>query len=417
MFYSAEQEKRIQTEQAMMRSGDGVNVSLCQYKNVSCVRCCLPHIGGDSHVEDSEEKRIALSNRGNRAYRLKYSGGYLGPGNIVMRFKNFNPRNDPRIEASQYEDAFPDVGRAEMERRFSERRNLFLAIYDRDRAPQSLSRYMEAAQKREGYKYKPEASSGPASLFLGGSVPGKHRREGELPECQLLGFVDGEGRVGCLSHPLAETSQGYDGRDQAGFFKNTGCCRSIGCEASQEIRFLSASALRIFDRAVRGLSWYEYSRHATSVLVYYLRSYDFIFQMLDKALLLDRLTLAQLVEFTNTVYDAWPMRKPDWSERHPHNEIRIPESPISGMNGDETRSGTELTKGNELLLQDLHHHSGNDSDIMNSLDILSTDIPLAERIMYIALDTRFLKDHFAVQIRKARDHIERHMKSAIKIAS
>ena len=63
MFYSAERAKRIFAEQKIMRSGEGTAVSLCQYKHVSCVRCCLPHIGGDSHLEDSEEKRSALFNK------------------------------------------------------------------------------------------------------------------------------------------------------------------------------------------------------------------------------------------------------------------------------------------------------------------------------------------------------------------
>jgi len=44
---------------------------------------------------------------------------------------------------------------------------------------------------------------------------------------------------------------------------------------------------------------------------------------------------------------------------------------------------------------------------MNSLDILSADIPLAERVMYIALDAWFLQDHFAMQLQQARDHVEK----------
>jgi hypothetical protein len=371
MVYSAEQAKRILAEQEILRSGAAADVSLCQYKNVSCVRCCLPHIGGDSHLADSEEKRTARFNRSNLAYHLKYSGRYLGPGNIVMKFRNFNPLKDPQIEASQYEDSFPDVGREEMERRFSERRDLFLAIYGREQPGQSLPQYMKAAQINEGYKYKPEASAGPVSLFLGGSVP-KHPQKGELPECQLLGFVDGKRMVGCMAHPLAETSQGYDGRDQVGFFNHTGCCRSIGCEASKEFKFLSTSALKIFERTVDGMSWYEYSRHATSVLVYYLRSFDHILRMLDERELLGTLTLEQLVAFTNALCDKWPLRKPDWSA---------------------------------------HHHRSCDSDPMNSLAVLSTDIPLAERILYIALDTWFLQDHFVAQLQQARDHIERRMEA------
>ena len=176
-----------------------------------------------------------------------------------------------------------------------------------------------------------------------------------------------------MAHPLAETSQGYDGRDQVGFFHHTGCCRNVGCEASKEFKFLSASALKIFDKAVDGMSWYEYSRHATSVLVYYLRSYDHILQRLDERELLDTLTLEQLVEFTNTLYDEWPMRKPEWSEL-----------------------------GTSRMM--IHAR-------MNSLDILSTDIPLAERMMYIALDTWFLRDHFAIQLQQARDHVERRIEA------
>jgi hypothetical protein len=260
-----------------MCSGKPTDLSLCRYKNVACVRCCLPHIGGDSYLSP---------------------GGYLGPGGIVMQF---NPLKDPKIEASQYEDSFPDVGREEMERRFEERRTLFLEIYDAANPRQSLPLYMEAAQRNEGYKYKPAASAGPVSMFLGGSVPANHFQRGELPECQLLGFVDGKGTAGCMAHPLAETSHGYDGRDQVGFFNHTGCCARIGCEASKEFKFLSTSALKIFDKAVDGMSWYRYSRHATSVLVYYLRSYDSLLQRLDASGLLDTFTLEKLVEFTNTL--------------------------------------------------------------------------------------------------------------------
>jgi hypothetical protein len=113
-------------------------VSLCQYKNVSCVRCCLPHIGGDSHMEDSEAERIALRKRSRFAHHLKYSGRYPGPGRIVMKFRNFNPLKSPKIDASQYEDSFPDVGREEMKRRFAERRKRFLELYDPQRPRHSL---------------------------------------------------------------------------------------------------------------------------------------------------------------------------------------------------------------------------------------------------------------------------------------
>jgi hypothetical protein len=363
MFYSADQEKRIQEEQTILRSGEAGEANLCQYRNVSCIRCCLPHIGGDSHMEDSEETRMTLFNRDKLAYHLKYSGRYLGPGKIVMKFKNYNPLKDPGIDASQYEDSFPDVGKKEMETRFSIRRDLFLDIFDREKPRQSLIRYMDAAQRHEGYKYRVAAKSGPVSLYLGGSVPAKHFQKGELPECQLLGFVNGKGTVGCLAHPSAETSHGYDGRDHAGFFNHTGCCRNVGCEASQEFKFLSKAAMKVFDRAVDGMTWYEYSRHATSVLVYYLRSYDCIFRKLDDRKLLDEFTLERLVEFTNGLYDAWPMR---------------------------TQRGRDPKS----------------QEAMNSPDILSTSIPLAERIMYIALDTWFLRDRFDLQLRQAREFVE-----------
>jgi hypothetical protein len=370
MYHSAEQEIRIHAELKIMRSEDAADVSLCQYGNVSCVRCCLPHIGGDSHLKYSDESRAALFERNKLPNHLEYSGRYLGPGNLVMKFRNFNPLKGPRIEASQYEDSLPDVGRAEMERRFSERRRLFLAIYDREQPRQTLSRYMEAAQRKEGYRYRHEASSGPASLFLGGSVPEKRLQKGELPECQLLGFVNEGKRAGCMAHPLSETSRGYDGRDRAGFFHHTGCCDAVGCEASREFPFLSASAMKVFDGAVAGMSWYEYSRHATSVLVYYLRSYDSIIERLDEKNMLEAMTLRRLVGFTNTLHETWPLRYPDRSE---------------------------------------NHRPEHNSRFMDSLDILSADIPLAERIMYIALDTRFSRDHFTAQLRQAREHIERHI--------
>ena len=170
-----------------------------------------------------------------------------------------------------------------------------------------------------------------------------------------------------MAHPRAEISQGYDGRDRVGFFHHTGCCESVGCEASREFQFLSPSAMKIFARAVDGLSWYEYSRHATSVLVYYLRGFDHILQKLDARALLESLTLEQLVAFTNSLYDEWPLR----------------------------RSGRSINQG-------MMHAPVP----MNSLDILLTDIPLAERIMYIALDTWVLPDHFAVRLPQARDHVE-----------
>jgi hypothetical protein len=252
-------------------------------------------------MEDTDEERKALFNKDPIAYRRKYSNRYLGPGGIVMKFRNFSPQKDPKIVASQYEDAFQDVGKEEMERRFSERRALFLKLYDREKPEQSLSQYMKAAQRNEGYKYRPAAEAGPASMFLGGSVSKKNFGKGELPECQLLGFVDANGRAGCMAHPLAETSHGYDGRDRVGYFHHSGCCENVGCEASREFRYLSPSAMKVFDKTAAGMSWYEYSRHSTSVLVFYLRSYDCLLQKLDERELLDAMTLPQLVEFTNSI--------------------------------------------------------------------------------------------------------------------
>lgn len=333
-------------EQAIMRSAPANDVSLCQHQTVSCVRCCLPHIGGDSHIAAD--------------------GAYAGPRALAMKFKNFNPLKDPRIEASQYEDTFPDVGREEMERRFAERRRLFLKLYDRDRPRQSLPIYMEAAQSHEGYRYRHTAYSGPGSQYIQGSVSADLRK-GELPECQLLGFVDAGKRVGCMAHPFAETSRGFDGRDLVGFFHHSGCCDSVGCEASKEFRYLSPSALKVFDKAVDGMSWYEFSRHVTSVLVYYLRGYDHLLQMLDARRILDALAVERLVRFTNTLYEDWPLKH---------------------------------LSGNEALFPE----SG--SVPMNTLEILSAGIPLAERILYIALDTRFLEERFAEQLREARTHLE-----------
>jgi hypothetical protein len=311
-------------------------------------------------MEDSSEERAALFSKNRSAYNRKYANRYLGPRKLFMKFKNFNPLKDPQIEASQYEDAFQDVGREEMEKRFSQRRRLFLEIYDRGNPAASLQRYEKAAQENEGYGYRPAARTGPVSLFLGGSVPMKPVRRGALPECQLLGLVDGGSRVGCMAHPLAETSFGHDGRNMAGFFHNTHGCSRIGCEASKEFGYLSSSAMKIFDQAVMGLSWYEYSRHATSVLVYYLRGYDHLLQRLDERKLLDRCSLEQLCRFTNRLFDTWPLKRAD-------------------------------------------HDSGH----LDSLEILSSDIPLSERIIYLALDTCFRKDRFAVQLRQSRDHLEK----------
>ena len=82
---------------------------------------------------------------------------------------------------------------------------------------------------------------------------------------------------------------------------------------------------------------------------------------------MDTLALDQIAGFTNRLYDAWPIGKPDESVHPP----------------------------------------------MNSLEVLSTDIPLAERIMYIALGTWFQQDHFMLQLQQARDHLERQIEAFI----
>lgn len=317
-------------------------------------------------MENSDKIRDALLKKDPAAYSRRYADRYLGPDRILMKFRNFNPRKGPRIEASGYEDCFVDAGRQEMERRFAARRNLFLKIFDRERPRESLAEYMKAAGEREKYRYRHKAVAGPVSMFLGGSTVKDGSRRNALPECHLLGFVDSNGRAGCMAHPQAETSQGYDGRDQAGFFHHTGCCRNVGCEASKEYDSLSPSALKVFDRAVEGMSWYTYSRHGTSVLVYYLRGYDYVMQILDRKGILDTRNLNQLVQFTNAIFDSWPLK-----------------------------------------------NSGGDPSQQNNLDILGTDLSPAEKTMYIALDTRFLKKDFPLQLKTARDYI----KGCLKVLS
>ena len=83
----------------------------------------------------------------------------------------------------------------------------------------------------------------------------------------------------------------------------------------------------------------------------------------------------------------------------------------AGISRREGFPGTELTKGKKLLLQFLHDRLSCGSAPMNSLEILQTDIPLAERMMYIALDTWLLQDHLAIQLQQARDHVESRIKA------
>ena len=367
IYGSVEHEKRIMDKQSIMRSGTVANVNLCQHGNFSCVRCCLAHIGGDSPVDVFDVDDSAAGCAEDDTDR------YLGPGGTLMKFRNFNPRTGPRMEASQYEDAFPDVGREEMERRFATRRALFLNLYDRARPEQTLQQYMQMAQKSEGYRYRHEADAGPFSMYIGGTVSARQLQSGELPECHLLGFLDDEkAGVGCMAHHSTAMSRGYDGRDRVGFFHNSGCCESVGCEASREFRYLSAAARKIFDHAIEGMSWYEYSRHATSVLVYYLRGYEYIIQLLENMVHATPPTLSCLVGFTNDLYDNWPLRNPEKTADH-------------GANSSSGR--------------------------MDSLAILSTDIPLTERIFHIAIGSEFHRENFAVRSSEARAFVKQRIVS------
>ena len=375
IYGSADCEKRIMAEQSIMRSGAVANVNLCQYGNLSCVRCCLAHIGGDSPIYIGDDVSDTDDSSARRAAGCAEddTDRYLGPSGIVMKFRNFNPRKGPRMEASQYEDSFPDVGREEMERRFATRRALFLNLYDRSHPEQTLRKYMQAAWKNEGYRYRHEADAGPFSMYIGGTISTRQLQSGELPECHLLGFLDDEKtRVGCMAHHLTAMSQGYDGRDRVGFFHNSGCCEGVGCEASREFRYLSAAARKIFNRAVEGMSWYEYSRHATSVLVYYLRGYECVIQLLKDVARADIFTLPQLAEFTNDLYDNWPLR----------NHAKIAD-----------------------------YDANSRSDRMASLEILSSDIPLTERIFHIAIGSELCRDSFVAQLNEARVFIEQRIVS------
>jgi hypothetical protein len=145
--------------------------------------------------------------------------------------------------------------------------------------------------------------------------------------------------------------------------------KMLAVKRTGEFRFLSISAMKIFDQAVNGMSWYEYGRHATSVLVYYLKSDDHLLQQIDEGRLFDALDLKELIEFTHALYDKWPLQKPN-------------------------------------LFQNPQHD-------MSPLDILATDIPLGERIMYIALDTRFSSNQFGQHLRHARDHVQERIASLL----
>ena len=120
------------------------------------------------------------------------------------------------------------------------------------------------------------------------------------------------------------------------------------------------------------MSWYEYSRHATSVLVYYLRGYEYIIQLLKDVGRADIPTLSRLVEFTNELYDNWPLRN--------HEKVADDEA-------------------------------NPDSDQMDSLEILSIDIPLTERMFHIAIGSELCRDSFAARLNEARTFVKQRVAS------
>jgi len=328
MMYTNEQAEKIKRHLKELHSSEENDVSLCQYNGSSCVRCCLPHIGGDSTHELSKDERTKLFNKDNLAYRIRYENRYVGPKGILMKFNNFHPIKEPGFEVSHYEDSFEDEGQEEIEKNFSRRRKLFLKMFNPKEPDSSIAKYERKTKKEEGYRYKPSEGESLATLFFGGSIPQKNCGKGEAAECHLLGFLDEEKKeAGCLAHPFAPNTQGYDGRDKAGFFHNDSCSR-CSCTWSEEFRYLSDSARKVFERATNGMSWYDHSRHGTAVLVAYLRSYDNIIQMIDKKGKLDKMSLENLVEFTNNIFDNWPLKEHKWSIRHELSQARVSKFPV-----------------------------------------------------------------------------------------
>ena len=84
------------------------------------------------------------------------------------------------------------------------------------------------------------------------------------------------------------------------------------------------------------------------------------------------------IRYTNALHAEWPMKNPDGGVPHLPNAIQSHER--------------------NRCLKD-------DSGSMSSLEILSKGIPLS-RMMYIALDTRFLRAHFPIQLQQARNHVQ-----------
>jgi len=289
----------------------------------------------------------------------------------------------------------------------------------------------------------------------------------------------------------------HDGREQAGFFKNTDSCRVCDCAPSKEFGYLSDSSRKVFERFTKGMSWYEYSRHSTAVLVYYLRSYDYLIQKLDENGILEDLPLEKIVEFTNSLFETWPLKESHRGVFHESSQYRLPKLPAQGIflkkdeinwlvgtenefseyekllnesNWDESKKLSEriikevpyeisttdsgylftlnfqnnkkeihidIVNGNMPALKgefipelwraginlvhpdSVSHLTRGKAELLDEvirafpehlkkLQVLSMcGIPLAERIMYTALDTMFLKKHFKEQLKQARTHINK----------
>ena len=295
MFYSQDQVEAMEQYEKQLHDLSNNGASLCQFKGRSCVRCCMPHIGGDSHLFDHD-----ADNRSNNVYR------YLGPDGLLMQFNNFLVRGNPSFSVSKHEDSFEDVGKEEMERRFRERTQLFQEIFDPEDPLKSLQEYEEKIKEISGYSYKStkENMAGQmAAMFCGGSV--RFDEKAALPECFLLGVLSDEKSIGCLGHPKA--NNGFEGRKEAGYFRNSSCS-GCSCTISKEFGYLSDVALEIFDNATKNMSWYEYSRHSTAVLVSYLRAYDYLLQKMAEKIDVVSLPLSELTLLINRFYDQWSFR-------------------------------------------------------------------------------------------------------------
>jgi hypothetical protein len=333
MFYSPEQVQRIERVNAVLNSSKDNERSLCQTGEQSCVRCCLPHIGGDSPYEHSKDERTGAFNEDNQLFEVNHENRYVGPQGLLMKFSNIDPLGKIGFSISHFEDSFEDVGKEEMDQRLARRRELFKEVFDPNNPSESLKVYTERIQQEESYGYHPEKDSfrGLGALFMGGSIYfGDHGKD-ELPECHMLGFIDDDQkRVGCLAHPLSDLSEGFDGRMEQGFFAGNDSCVGVNCSPSKNFKYLSDSALKVFDKTMGGMSWYDYSRHATGVFVSFLRGYDHIIQMLDQKGKLDSMSLEGLVEFTNELFDNWKFMAPRRNRAHRLEDIRIPQFPVSG---------------------------------------------------------------------------------------